>query len=352
MESHTKFPNCESPASRITQENNEDELVQDSTNLFDSRYVSVHPAGNGFSGDVTFCFLRKALKAVVDSHYKVQLPDYAVDLLKAQLCVVKTLHNPATARTRRSLLKELDVLQRIKASRGKSKERLPYLVDAHISDQPWMVTAAVRGPTLESFLVSLTPGLRIPERLFWHLYIQLSDAFRFLHALKPQAIAHGDIHSCNILLEQANNSLPNVVLVDFGCASIGDLEDYQEDSSGSSTSKSDPQACKLANISPFSYDVLMLAMLLDSLIADVEWICPHARFLIPFPAYLEDLVLYKPAEKLRIESLWAKFGIHATIRRDYLAWDKLKRLQPALDTCPVDDECITRVVEEAGLYIA
>ncbi|KAF2809750.1 uncharacterized protein BDZ99DRAFT_35899 [Mytilinidion resinicola] len=172
-------------------------------------------------------------------------------------------------------------------------------------------------------------GLKTPERFFWHLYIQLSDALRFLHALKPQAIAHGDIHSCNILLEQAATGLPNVVLIDFGCASINDLDDYQDNTSGSSTAEFDPQK--------------------DSLIADVKWICPPALFLIPFPAYLEDLVLHKPAEELQIESLWAKFGMHASLRRDCLAWDKLKRLRPALDSCPVDDECVRRVVEEAAL---
>ncbi|KAF2809749.1 uncharacterized protein BDZ99DRAFT_521072 [Mytilinidion resinicola] len=143
MESHSMSSYCEAPASPILQQTNDDDLVQDSTSLFDSRYVKIHSAGNGFSGNVTFCFLRNGLKAIVRSHDEAQLPDYAVDLLKAQLCVVKILHNPSNASTRRSLLREIDVLQRIQASRTKSKERLAYLVDAHVFDRPWMVTAAV-----------------------------------------------------------------------------------------------------------------------------------------------------------------------------------------------------------------
>lgn len=73
--------------------------------------------------------------------------------------------------------------------------------------------------------------LRIPEAFIWHAYVQLADAFAYIHtgydrlahSDRPprgfQPIVHRDVKPPNIFLRpNGDNRYPDLVLADFGCA--------------------------------------------------------------------------------------------------------------------------------------
>ncbi|KAL9002587.1 MAG: hypothetical protein Q9188_004498 [Gyalolechia gomerana] len=73
--------------------------------------------------------------------------------------------------------------------------------------------------------------LRIPEAFIWHAYVQLADAFAYIHtgydrlahSDRPprgfQPIVHRDVKPPNVFLRpNGDNRYPDLVLADFGCA--------------------------------------------------------------------------------------------------------------------------------------
>jgi serine/threonine protein kinase len=95
-------------------------------------------------------------------------------------------------------------------------------VDA-TSPTSWIVLPVIQGPPLADILDN--PKYTIPEALAFHVFLQLAEALHFLHKLTPFAIAHGNVHEGNIMLDPSHCDVvgfPNVVLIDFGIASTYD----------------------------------------------------------------------------------------------------------------------------------
>jgi serine/threonine protein kinase len=97
------------------------------------------------------------------------------------------------------------------------KANISQLIDYDIDRSLWHATTAYKGPTLRQFFRKM--GDIVPECFFFHIFLQSLNALRFLHGARPWAIAHGDLHEGNILvdvLDVLHVGLPRLVLIDFG----------------------------------------------------------------------------------------------------------------------------------------
>ncbi|KAF2789183.1 hypothetical protein K505DRAFT_341477 [Melanomma pulvis-pyrius CBS 109.77] len=175
--------------------------------LTDGKYVPIAHAGSGKHADVWLCIPNPSAST----------PNANLD---GQLVAVKV--PAATSRDR--LRSEISVLQRIAASAGPLTTHFPTLLDAAytdtedpLSDVRWLALAAIPGCTAAQVCSIIRPD-PLPEELVLHMYIQITSALRFIHSMTP-ALAHGDIHEGNIMLDPSKQDIPgypNAVLIDFG----------------------------------------------------------------------------------------------------------------------------------------
>ena len=83
----------------------------------------------------------------------------------------------------------------------------------------WFAMSALTRCTLKDFK-DATAHFPIPEEFVFHIYIQLSEAYHFLHIQDPPMV-HLDLWEPNVMLnalEQDFAGFPNVVFIDFGLA--------------------------------------------------------------------------------------------------------------------------------------
>lgn len=193
--------------------------MDDTTLPVPNGFINVQKAGEGASANVIFALPRDQLPK------NDQESEPSIKYLKTKLLVVKISNVVADMGTGSDIEEEAIVVKAIEEAAATSRRdlsrRFPNLTSSGIlfGRIPWMAINAVFGKTLYELQIPFQRQDRyVPRPFVFHVYVQLLEATAFLHA---KGIAHLDLHSGNILLEQSPTQdgtcvFPNLVLIDFG----------------------------------------------------------------------------------------------------------------------------------------
>ncbi|KAL6703920.1 hypothetical protein ACN47E_008956 [Coniothyrium glycines] len=175
-------------------------------------HIPLSKAGSGCFGSVFFC---------VPEH-EVALATVPEDLSQAVVAVKVTAQGgQATAADELKMLKYLEV----QTPRFPSAEELfSKLLDwdaSKLSGPSWIITSTWPVCTALTNLTGLFSSL--PEEFLWVVYIQMHRALDFLHDICDPPLAHGDIHTGNMLIGYSDldcSGLPKIRVIDFGFARL------------------------------------------------------------------------------------------------------------------------------------
>ncbi|KAF2710059.1 hypothetical protein K504DRAFT_524867 [Pleomassaria siparia CBS 279.74] len=170
------------------------------------KYIPIALAGTGVHATVYLC-LPSAFQT------STSLPH--------QLVAVKIPEPDYADRAKR----EVPALMRVGSAAGKLTHHFPDFLEViridesdSNSDPRYLTITAIHGASLSQFSAACDPS-RHPEELVLHVYLQLASLIQVLQTMWP-AIAHGDLHPGNLMLDQSRQDVPgfpNVVLIDFSC---------------------------------------------------------------------------------------------------------------------------------------
>ena len=192
--------------------------------LLPSEYTYVTTAGTGTYGAVHFCPATLAVNSARAESRSSTERSLVCENLTKQLVAVKICIEPDSIET---LQTELEALQAIEAHKktdegGACGELFSLLGHGQCLDgiSHYIVTSTIPIVcTLESLKSHL---LTLPEVFTWLIYSKLTSALAWLKETCEPGIAHGDIHSGNVLIGystlQAAPALPGVKIIDFGRA--------------------------------------------------------------------------------------------------------------------------------------
>ncbi|KAF2107561.1 kinase-like domain-containing protein [Lophiotrema nucula] len=199
----------------------------DRISRFPNELIPIKQVGSGASGHV---LLALSIKEIVQRSNST--PN--LEELKAALVAVKMFH-PQMA-SNGDALEEVKILEHVRkhANESEHSKRVVQLLSRDEEEPLRCNWFSMRAGSLALNNVLwnfegtdlLIPHL--PEELIWHVFIQFSEALWFLHKACNPAIAHGDLHTGNVVLDWATQDtpgFPNLILIDFGSAAIS-----QEDS--------------------------------------------------------------------------------------------------------------------------
>jgi serine/threonine protein kinase len=142
--------------------------------------------------------------------------------LKPKLVALKLFRKRHT--WKRNAKQEIRSLQAITKASGThpSGKLCTTLLVQDLEDNSWLGTPAILGGlTLASVFEAFVERERVPEEFVWHIYIQLTDALKFLHHVCEPNVPHGDLHMNNVLIDVgaprlSHPGFPQIKVIDFG----------------------------------------------------------------------------------------------------------------------------------------
>ncbi|KAG9193607.1 hypothetical protein G6011_03642 [Alternaria panax] len=203
------------------------------------QYISLHEAGRGMCGKVTFCIRTPSSAASPPTIYST-----------AQSSAIVAIKTPTRRMSRNSIAAEIIALRRAHSLFGAEDKtvakHLPNLIDFDLikdGESRWLAVHPIRGFDLEQLRVVIThmvqlspstsatfnlPFPAIPEVLVLQIAKQLTETIGWLHDVAN--IAHNDVFGGNVMLDMSawNNesgfTMPTIVLIDFNRASLNPTE--------------------------------------------------------------------------------------------------------------------------------
>lgn len=200
-------------------------ITDDPLPLLPSKYIYVATAGTGtYSGSVHFCLHTQAMSSARSGLKSFTDISTVCETLTKQLVAVNICVESDSLKT---LATELEALQAIETytqtERDETCSALFALLDhgqCLDSTSRYIITSTLPIVCTSESLKSHFSTL--PEVFTWLTFAKLTTALHWLHNTCQPGIAHGDLHSGNILVGYSSlqhaNTLPDFKLIDLGCA--------------------------------------------------------------------------------------------------------------------------------------